>query len=154
MKRFRFNLDKLLELRLYYEREAELALAKAMGELQSIQERLQRLAEERAEAAAERFRPGRSVAQIQATDLYILRLDKTKEALLEAAARAEMVVAEKRQAFIEASRDRKVLDKLKEKRMKEYRYQLSLEEIKTVDDISNGTRARKNTVDGDEELSI
>ncbi|AEJ19809.1 flagellar export protein FliJ [Gracilinema caldarium] len=149
MKRFRFHLDKLLELRLYYEGEAELALAKAMGELQSIQNRLEQLAEERAEAAAERFRPGRTVAQIQATDLYILRLDKTKESLLEAAARAELVVAEKRQAYLDASRDRKVLDKLKEKRQKEYKYELSLEEIKIVDDISSGSRARKNTVDGD-----
>lgn len=149
MKRFRFSLDKLLELRQYYEREAELALAKAMGELQEIQNRLQKLAEERAAAAQERFKPGRTVAQIQATDMYILRLDKTKEALLEAAARAELIVAEKRQAFIDASRDRKVLDKLKEKRHKEYKYQLSLEEIKTVDDISSGSRARKHTVDGD-----
>lgn len=137
MKRFRFNLDKLLELRRYYERQAELELAKAMGELQGIQDRLQKLAEERAEAAAERFRPGHSVVQIQATDLYILRLDKTRDALLEAAARAELAVEEKRQAYIEASRDRKVLDKLKEKRLREYRYQVSLEEIKTVDDISN-----------------
>lgn len=146
MKRFRFNLDKLLELRQYYEREAELALARAMVELQSIQERLEKLAEERSEAAAERFRPGRSVAQIQATDLYILRLDKTKEVLLEAAAKAELVVAEKRQAYIEASRDRKVLDKLREKRLKEYKYQLSLEEIKTVDDISSGSRARNTNI--------
>jgi flagellar FliJ protein len=149
MKRFRFNLDKLLELRQYYEREAELALARAMVELQSIQERLEKLAEERSETADERFRPGRSVAQIQATDLYILRLDKTKEVLLEAAAKAELVVAEKRQAYIEASRDRKVLDKLREKRLKEYKYQLSLEEIKTVDDISSGSRARRQTVDGE-----
>lgn len=147
MKRFRFNLDKLLELRQYYEREAELSLAKAMGELYSIQERLRTLAEDRAAAASERFFPGRSVAQIHATDLYILRLDRTKEALLEAAAKAELVVSEKRQAFLEASRDRKVLDKLKEKRLKEYKYYVSLEEIKSIDDISNGAKARKNTID-------
>lgn len=149
MKRFRFNLDKLLELRLYYEREAELALARAIGELQNIQDRLAKLAEERSEAASERFRPGRSVPQMQATDNYILRLDKTKEVLLEAAAKAELAVAEKRQAYIDASRDRKVLDKLKEKRLKEYTYQISLEEIKSIDDISSGTRARKNIVDGE-----
>jgi len=152
MKRFHFHLDKLLELRLYYEREAELALAKAMGELQSIQNRLQQLAEARAEAAAERFRPGRTVAQIQATDLYILRLDKTKETLLEAAARAELAVAEKRQAYLDASRDRKVLDKLKEKRLKDHKYQLTLEEIKTVDDISSGNCARKTTVNGEQPM--
>jgi len=149
MKRFRFNLDKLLELRQYYEREAELALARAVGELQSIQDQLEKLAEERSEAAAERFRPGRSISQIQATDLYILRLDKTKEVLLEAAAKAELAVAEKRQAYVEASRDRKVLDKLKEKRLKEYKYELSLEEIKTADDISSGSRARRQTVEGE-----
>lgn len=145
MKRFRFDLDKLLELRRYREREAELELARAMGEAAAVQYRLLDLARDRAAAAAERFAPGRSVAEIRHTDLYILRLDRTKDALIEAAAKAEAVVDTARDAFTEASRDRKVIDKLKEKRLAEHRAAREDEELKSIDDLTGGAAARRAT---------
>ncbi|MFQ3547513.1 MAG: flagellar export protein FliJ [Termitinemataceae bacterium] len=144
MKRFRFDLEKLLELRAYYEREAELELAKAMAELQGIQQRLEKLAEDRASVARDRFLRSRSVAELQTIDLYLLRLDKTKEQLLEAAAKAELLVEEKRTVFLEASKDRKVIEKLKEKRLQDYRAISMAEETKEIDDISGGRQARQN----------
>lgn len=143
MKRFRFDLEKLLELRLYREREAEQELARAVGELAAIEERIRSLAEERVRVAADRFSAGRTSADMRSAELYLLRLEKTKEALLEAAAKAELVVAAKREAYLEASRERKVLDKLKEKRKAEYRAAAGREEIKVIDDISGGASARK-----------
>ena len=74
---------------------------------------------------------------------YLLRLDNTKEQLLNEAAMAELKVEEARSAFLEASKERKVLDKLKEKRQKEYRKQMFVEETKILDDISGGTSARR-----------
>jgi flagellar protein FliJ len=142
MKRFRFDLEKLLELRAYREREAEQELARAMGELASIEAHLRALAEERVTVAADRFAPGRTSADMRSAELYLLRLDKMKEALFEAAAKAELVVAAAREAYVEASRERKVLDKLKEKRKSEYRKASGIEEIKAMDDISSGSEAR------------
>jgi flagellar FliJ protein len=142
VKRFRFDLEKLLELRAYREREAEQELARAMGELASIEARIRALAEERVAVAGDRFATGRTSADMRSAELYLLRLDKMKEALFEAAAKAELVVTAAREAYVEASRERKVLDKLKEKRKSEYRKTAGTEEIKAMDDISGGSSAR------------
>ncbi len=143
MRRFRFDLEKLLELRAYAEREAELSLARAMGELASIESKIQALAVERTEVASQRFARGRGVAEIRHAEAYILRLDQTKEKLLEAAAAAALAVEKEREKFIEASRERKIIDKLKEKRAAEHRKAALDEEMKVVDDISSGSAARK-----------
>jgi flagellar FliJ protein len=143
VKRFHFKLEKILALRLNRERETELELGKAIGALTELENRIKHVAEERVIAAAGRFGKGRGAAEILSYDNYILRLDKTKDALVEAAAKAELVVETARAAYIEASRDRKVLDKLKERRRKEYNSYILAEEVKILDDISSGSAARK-----------
>jgi flagellar FliJ protein len=144
MKRFHFSLEKVLELRSYSEQEAKQALARARGELIAIQQKIEKLAEERSIAGSQRFSTGLSVAEIHAIDLYLVRLDKMKEKLLEAEIAAELVVEEKQQVYIEASRDRKVIDKLKEKRLNDYKREISREDIKVIDDSNNGAPSRKN----------
>lgn len=143
MRRFRFDLEKLLELRSYHEREAELELARAMAEVAGIHERLEKLAQERVAAASERFAPGRVIAEIRNTEYYLLRLDRSRDQLLDAAAKAELLVAQRREVYIEKSREKKVLEKLKEKRFMEYRKERAAEEIKSLDEVSSGAAARK-----------
>ena len=145
MKRFRFDLEKLLELRRYREKEAELDLARALGELSVIESRLREIAQERVRAATDRFAPGRGAADMRSAELYIIRLDKTRDALIEAAAKAELAVEAAREVFAAAGRDRKVFDKLKEKRKSEYRKAAANEEIAALDDISGGSAARRET---------
>ena len=142
MKPFSFSLEKVLSLRKYREDVAKIELGRAIGILADLENRLLALAEERARAAAAQFSPGNSAAQIQQYMYYLLRLDNTKEQLLREAALAAQKVEEARELFIEASRERKVLDKLKEKRQKEYRKEFFAEEIKILDDISAGAPAR------------
>jgi flagellar FliJ protein len=141
MKRFKFSLEKVLEFRAYREREAEIELGKAIGILTEIENKIFSLARERIKAAGERF--SRGAGQIQNYDRYILRLDKTRDRLLEEAARAELKVAEAREAYLAASRERKAIDKIKERRQGEYRKKMMTEEIKTLDDSSGGSLARK-----------
>lgn len=148
MKRFRFDLEKLLELRLYREKEAELDLARALGELTSIEAKLREVAAERSRVASDRFARGRNAFDMRSAELYILRLDKSRDALIEAAAKAELAAEAAREAFSAASRDRKVIDKLKEKRKTEYRRAAANEELKVQDDISGGTVARRETAGG------
>ncbi|MDR0599973.1 MAG: flagellar export protein FliJ [Treponema sp.] len=143
MRRFHFELEKVLVLRRNREREAELALGGAMGVLMEIENRLKRTAEEKVKAAAGRFVRGNGAAEIAAHEHYIVRLDAARDRLLAESARAERAVEEARGAYLEASRDRKVIDKLKERREKEYRKAAALEEILAVDDISGGAAARK-----------
>jgi flagellar FliJ protein len=143
MKRFRFPLEKVLELRKYKERETEIELGRAIGELTEIENKLKALALTRIQAANERFSPNNGTMEIQSYDLYIMRLDQTKDHLLEEAAKAELKVEAARAAYLEASRDRKVFDKLKEKREAEYRKEMLVEETKILDDVSGGVRARE-----------
>jgi flagellar protein FliJ len=135
MKPFVFRLEKLLNLRKYYEEEAKIELGRAVGVLAELEGKIRALAAERVRAAAAQFMPGNSAIQIQQYMYYILRLDNTKERFLKEAAMAEMKVEEAREAFLEASRERKVLDNLKEKKQKEYHKLKLNEETKVLDDI-------------------
>ena len=148
MRRFRFDLEKVLELRAYHEREAELKLAGAMAEAAAILDRIHALAQDRTAAASDRFAPGRSGAEMRNTELYILRLDRLKDQLLDAAAKAELKVAQLRDAYFEASKEKKVLEKLKEKRLKEYKKERASEETSSLDEISGGSVARRLITDG------
>jgi flagellar FliJ protein len=50
------------------------------------------------------------------------------------AARAELEVAEKRDAFLEASRERKALDKLRERRLGDYKKYARTEDYNEADE--------------------
>ena len=137
MKTFQFKLEKLLELRSYREREAEIALGHAIGELSRIEHEIKCTAEKRLEAAALRFKSGRSASEIRYTDLYILRLDRSADKLMEDAAKAELKVSEARDIYLEASKEKKILEKLKEKKAKDYKKFVLSEEDKAIDEINN-----------------
>jgi flagellar FliJ protein len=136
MKRFHFTLQKALDLRAYRERDAEIELGRAVKHLTELTDRLKTLAGERSRAAAGRFAPANSAGDMIAWERYITRLDAQKEELLKEAAAAELTVNEKRGAYLEASRNRKVLDKLRDRRFGEYRALARSEEVKTADDAA------------------
>ena len=121
MKRFSFSLQKVLNLRKYREEETKIALGQAIGALTAIENNIKETAVRRHHAATERFSDS---GQMIAWNHYIVRLDQTAEKLAEDAARAELVVEEKRTQYLEASRELKAIEKLKEKREKEYRKEM------------------------------
>jgi flagellar FliJ protein len=126
VKRFKFGLEKALELRQYREQEAKNELGKAIGILTGIENNIKQNTEKHAHAVRERFTgiaasEGENALSMQAWDNYILRLEQEAERLAEEAAKAEIAVEEKRNLYIESSRELKVMEKLKEKQEKEYR---------------------------------
>jgi flagellar FliJ protein len=134
MKRFTFSLEKVLELRRWSEQEAKQELGRAVGILNGLERRIEELAVERYKAAAEQFSPGNSAAVIRQYTLYLLRLDGVTEELLKEAALAAQKVEEAREFFLEASRELKVMEKLREKREKEYNKETLAEEAKMLDE--------------------
>ena len=140
MKAFSFGLEKVLNLRKFNEDEAKIELGRAIGVLADLESRLLAVGHERVRAAAAQFASGNTGAMMQQYMFYIIRLDELKEQLLHEITIAEMKVEEAREAFLEASKDRKVLDKLKEKRQKEYHKVVLTEETKILDDIGTGAR--------------
>jgi flagellar FliJ protein len=119
MKRFNFDHQAVLQLREDREEECRIELGRAVSVLNQIESRIRDTAASRHNAAMERFTndPG----EMQTWDNYILRLDTEIERLMEQAAKAELVVEEKQAAYLEASKELKVIEKLKENQAKKHR---------------------------------
>jgi len=142
MKKFSFKLEKLLELRLFEEDKAKAALAEAIAVSERLKAELRQIAENRAATNASRAGISDPVT-MQSIELYIIRLDTRKEQALQELAQAELVVEEKRKLFAEAMRQRKIIDKLKEKKYDQWKKERQKEEESIVDEIVTAKEARK-----------
>ena len=142
MKKFNFNLEKILKLREHNENEAKIMLGRSLSILHELENKLMLLAKELSRAGEEQFSSGNNVNIMQQYMFYLLRLENSKEILLEECANAELEVEKARNIYIEASRERKVLDKLKEKRIKEYKKEVQREENLLLDDTYRHTANR------------
>jgi len=134
MKKFKFSLEKVLQLRKFREEECKLALGQAISILNKIENEIKKTALKRINAASNRFS---DINDISSWEVYIQRLDQEAKKLTEQAAQAELVVEEKRATYLEAQKELKVMDKLKEKRQKEYRKEMLTAEMNEVDDITS-----------------
>jgi flagellar FliJ protein len=133
MKKFSFKLEKVLKLRKFREDECKIELGRAVSNLNMIENEIKTTAVKRQSAASQRFN---STNEIDSWNNYILRLDQEAERLMEKAAQAEIVVEEKRALYLEASKELKTLEKLKEKREKEYRKEREDYQMEETDDLT------------------
>ena len=138
MKRFRFRLERLLELRAHRERQALYRLAEAAGHCVRLARRLQETESER--GAAYRSAPAAAGALDLSLFAYLERylawLEATRRRLREELARREKERLEVQARYLEASRERKVLEKLKERRAAEHRREARVEEFNVQDDVA------------------
>lgn len=141
MKRFSFSLQKVLDLREYEEEQAKLDLAAAIAEANRIQAELDHVAQEMVRAGAVRITS--DIPAMQANEAYKVRLKLRKGELLEELAQAELVIEQKREVFAEKMQDRKVITKLKEKAVEDYKAEIEKEEEQANDDLSNAKFARE-----------
>jgi len=140
MKRFTFRLEKVLQLRKFKENECKLILGQAISALNAIENDIKATAIKRVNAVEQRFV---STQDISSWDVYILRLEQETERLMTKAAQAEMVVEEKRALYIEAQKDLKAIEKLKEKRQKEHRKEMMNYQMAEVDDLTAARYGRE-----------
>jgi flagellar export protein FliJ len=136
MKKFQFSLQRLLDLREFREKQAELALGKANAARDAIQMELEEVARKRVQAASER-RGSLPIQDLVAIEHYVSRLDSRKERLLEDLASAELVVEQMREKYLAATRDRQVITKLKEKQQSAWRKDYLELESATLDDMTS-----------------
>ena len=141
MKRFKFNLEKILQLRKFKEEECKLAFGKAVSTLNQIENEIKETAVKKHTAASQRFT---DTAQTASWELYIRRLDQLSDKLMEQAAKAQLVVEEKRAVYLEAQKDMKAVEKIKEKQQKEYRKEMFDYQMTEVDDLTAARRIYEN----------
>jgi len=145
VRKFQFRLERLLELRKYLEREWELKLAQITGKCQLLRQMIRICSDNIFKSIDERGIGAGAVdiAYFLEHELFVRRMKQEilmHEAELEIRNRERNEIHKK---YIEVSRKRKVLDKLKEKREAEYYKHAKNEEFKAMDDINTSALIRK-----------
>lgn len=145
MKKFFFRLEPLLKMRVEKEEEAFRAQVIAQQEhfyQRSVLDTLCKSLDQAREASVERILAGEFLDRY----LYI-------ESLAASKAKQEKVVEEtlqelehKRQAVVEARKEKLVLQKLKERSLEKYREELNRWEIKIIDDQCTVLTHRKSGI--------
>ena len=145
MRRFQFRLERFLDLRRWREREWEIKLAQAQGKVIVLQRRIEEIGCVIGESYERSFTRERlvDIEGMSRRELFVQRLaaERGRKA-------AELVVRtremeEVHARYLEAARDRKVLDKLKERRAGEYHDRQLDEEFKANDDLNTAAKLRQ-----------
>ena len=145
MLRFRFRLERFLDIKRYRERQAELALAAATSRCVELQNRMADARARMARELVDRAAPGiLDLEQWKWSEAYRRRLAD----VYEASAR-DLVIREKerRQAqkvYLDATRERRVLDKLRERRERDYYHEAKRREARVLDDVSQSGRVGRS----------
>ncbi len=144
MRRFQFRLERFLDLRRWKERERELVLAKVLGECLLLERRITEIAAEISASFLSGFRTGNmiDIDSMARRELYVQRLARERERTQTTLAEKRVELEQVRAKYLEASRDRKVLDKLKDRQAAAYYERQIDEEFKTIDDINTAAATR------------
>ena len=139
MAKFRFRLQTLRRLREVHRDELRVRLAEAYQAEQII-------AQERAALETERTgladlqrrlvdRGALDVNRVLAAQRYQLVLEAQSRVLAEQATKLEQEIERRREAVVDADRQVRVLDKLRERREREHRYAAERAESKRLDEV-------------------
>lgn len=143
MKRFRFNLEKLLELRVYDEQDWEMKLGQIVSKCTTMERKIRKYESDKSKVFFKYNLESSGMEILQISELYRKKLsfEMSQATLKLDAYNSEKLKIQNK--YIEASNKRKVLDKLKDKEEQNYYKKQALEEIKEIDDISIGIALRK-----------
>ena len=141
MKRFSFSLQKILDIREFAERQAQIELGRAVAEVNRINSDLEAVAQEKLRMIHQK-RQEMTLNDFVVRENYMKRLELTKERLLEELAAAQLVVDEKRELFAEALKQRKILSNLRDKQYAQYKKDALVAEDNAVDDMVTARHGR------------
>ncbi len=140
MKPFVFKLETVLDLRRRKEEDASVRLSEARNNLRRAREALENLNEQQ-QQSWEEFRNKQMSGELLVPDyqlwhnfLFFLKksIEKQKEVVAELTEKAVIALKEMEKAM----KDRKAVEKLKEKRFEQYKLALQAEEQAMLDEIA------------------
>lgn len=141
MKRFSFSLQKILDIREFAERQAQIELGRAVAEVNRINSDLEAVAQEKIRMINQKPQE-MTLNDFVVRENYMKRLELTKERLLEDLAAAQLVVDEKREIFAEALKQRKILSNLRDKQYAQHKKDALVAEDNAVDDMVTARHGR------------
>jgi flagellar FliJ protein len=150
--RFRFSLQRILELRQRREQAAATELEAARAAAERAHARVEELEARRAQGAAARNARGITVGELRNAGYLLEQLDHHVVQARSAAAQADAGVSTRLEEFQVACRERQVLDRLREKHLEEWHAQEVQQDRQLMDTIglSRFTRATGNAPNTEE----
>ena len=136
MKKFSFELEKVLEYRNFEKQQAEGELAKALAVETQINDNLKKIAENYAAVKAQ-MKGNLNFQDVMAQSQYNNLLEYQKEELLKQLAEAKLVSEQKREVLRECMKKTTALEKLKEKQLADWKQAADYEEAELLDEVKN-----------------
>ena len=136
MKKFVFELQKVLEFRDFEKQQAEGELAKALAVETEINDNLKKIAQNYAAVKAQ-MKGSLDFQDVMAQSQYNNLLEYQKEELLKQLAQAKLVTEQKREVLRECMKKTTALEKLKEKHLAEWKAAADYEEAELLDEVKN-----------------
>jgi len=144
VRRFDFRLEKVLELRLYAEREWELKLAEVTGRVVAAEQEISLWGRRRFDTRKYHAAAGTlDVQLLKNREAYVNRIDQRVEELQHRLVALETERSKVREGYLEASRKRKALTRLKERQSEEYYRKALREETRVLDEIGGNQVIRR-----------
>ena len=136
MKKFTFELEKVLEFRNFEKQQAEGELAKALAVETEINENLKKIAQNYAAVKAQ-MKGSQDFQDVMAQSQYNNLLEYQKEELLKQLTQAKIVSEQKREVLRECMKKTTALEKLKEKQLADWKQAADYEESELLDEVKN-----------------
>ena len=136
MKKFTFELQKVLEFRNFEKEQAEGELAKALAVETKINENLKKIAQNYSAVKAS-MKGNLDFQDIMAQSQYNNLLEYQKEELLKQLAQAKLVSEQKREVLRECMKKTTALEKLREKQLTDWKQAADYEEAELLDEVKN-----------------
>lgn len=144
MKKFRFNLESLLQIRDWEEQKARQGFAEATARVTSAQNAIEAAKAEKEQA----YSAWQTVGERRFTPVERIALQSQVAEVDNRIAQAQQQLQELEKARMEAmeilkvaSRNKKVVENLKEKRLREYQAETLKQESMEIEDIFNARRS-------------
>lgn len=136
MRTFRFNLEKVLRLRKHTEKDWEIKLGEIVSTCNNVQRKISSLEIERAESFKEFILQKNGLEYLQLAERYFSRIAVEKNSLHKELEELQQRKKKIQEEYLKASREAKVIEKLKERKAEQYYRKQMQEEIKELDDIN------------------
>lgn len=144
MKKYNFNLQSVLEVRESIEKDWEARLGLANAKCQEVINKIDLLEQKLQVSKLSSV----DIIQMEVKSIYEQRLEfqisQEKAELRERESERDRV----KEVYLEKSRDRKVIDKLKDKYTKQYNKELNKADILFIDEINNASKIREKMLGG------
>lgn len=154
MKKFNFRLQRVIEVREVKKKQCQRELAGSQAELARREELLAEAARE-SQASSEGLRKAlkspSKAGQLMALEGWRNRQEQEVQARRDQTEEQRLEVDRRRAALILAAKEKKALDRLKERRLEEHRGETLREEQAFLDEL--GCRVSRSRQNQDEEIS-